>query len=103
MSTKTEKGRSHVIFLSVNPATLDMPHKEFFEKLCSQVTSEDGQYLYYLDCTELYDSHPIYLEVKTVIQTSGKKLNLLIPHSMVLAIWKVGKDDRAQGIGFLRS
>jgi hypothetical protein len=89
---------THVIVFSVKP---EMPHKEFFEHLCGQVKTKDGQYLYCLDCTECDLSHPIYLDVTAVIQTTGKESKLLIPHSLVLAIVNVRKGER--GIGFLSS
>lgn len=104
MVTKAERGMSHVIFFSVNPATLEMPYKEFFEHTCSRVTSEDGNhYFYCLDCTKLDATHPIYLAVTAIIEASGKKLKFLIPHSMVLAIWELEKGESTQEIGFLRS
>lgn len=101
MEDKNQKEISHIVIFSITPETLDTSYKEFFEFLCGQMITKDEKYLYCLDCTRCDVSHPIYLDVTAVIQTTGEQLNFFFPHSVVLAIRKVQKGEK--GIGFLRS
>jgi hypothetical protein len=103
MDAKMENEITHTIFFAANPATLEMPYKQFFEGTCSKVTSDNGQYFYYLDCFEIDTTHPIYLNVLALMPETGGNLRLLIPHSLVMVIWKFQKGERVHGIGFLRS
>lgn len=87
---------THSILLSSNIQT---PQKEIFDKLCHTVTSENGEYVYALDCSHVDISHPIYLQVTAVWQSTGQQSKFLIPHTMVLLIWHLQKDEKS--IGFL--
>ncbi len=87
---------SHDLLLSVK---LDMPHKELFDKLFDKAQAADGKYLYWLRCSHLDMTHPIYLDVTVVRQSTGQSLRYQIPHSMVLLIRAAGPEEKR--IGFL--
>jgi hypothetical protein len=89
---------THSIVLSVKP---DMPYKELFERICSKISTSDGQCLYRLECTRLDVSHDIYLDVTAVKPSIGQRLNFMIPHSMVLIIFD-NKNSDENAIGFLK-